>query len=34
VSREEPLLWDDVELPAGDLLNAYRRQERLLARPD
>jgi predicted homoserine dehydrogenase-like protein len=30
VSRDEPLTWQDVELPDGDLLDAYRRQERLL----
>jgi predicted homoserine dehydrogenase-like protein len=30
VSKDEPLLWQDVELPDGDLLGAFRRQERML----
>lgn len=30
VRKDEPLLWQDVELPDSDLLGAYRRQERML----
>jgi hypothetical protein len=30
VGKNEPLLWDDVELPDGHVLDAYRRQEQLL----
>ena len=30
VRRDEPLLWQDIELPDSDLLAAYRSQERML----
>ena len=30
VGKDEPLLWQDVELPDTELLEAYRRQERML----
>jgi len=30
VEKDEPLLWPDVELPDTELLDAYRRQERIL----
>lgn len=31
VAQDAPILWQDVELPDSDLLEAYRRQERMLA---
>jgi predicted homoserine dehydrogenase-like protein len=31
IERGDPILWSDIELPDSDLLDAYRRQERLLA---
>jgi predicted homoserine dehydrogenase-like protein len=33
VAKGEPILWSSIELPDGDLLAAYRRQEELLATP-
>jgi predicted homoserine dehydrogenase-like protein len=33
VAKGEPILWSSIELPGGDLLAAYRRQEELLATP-